>query len=189
MLTAAARHWWVFVLQGVLGIIFGIIAIVQPNIALVSLAYVFAAWAIISGVAYIAEGFRVAEQRGTSWPFAVIGVLGIAAGVIAAVSPGITILTLVLLLGAWFVTQGVLEIYSAYRIRAEIDNEWILAAIGVLRVLAGIIILLMPQVGVVLTVALLAVWAIFGGVAAIFLGVRLRRLGNMGGQLGRPAGA
>jgi uncharacterized membrane protein HdeD (DUF308 family) len=178
MLTVAARHWWVLVLQGVLGILFGIIAIVAPGIALISLAYVFAAWAIIAGGAFVAEGYRVAEHRGRSWPFAVIGVLGIVAGILAALLPGTTILTLVLLLGAWFVTQGVMEIYTAYRIRREISNEWVLAAIGGLRVVAGLIILAMPVVGIILTVTLLAVWAILGGLAALSLGWRLRRLAS-----------
>ena len=186
MLAVAARHWWVLVLQGILGIVFGILAILFPGIALVTLAYVFAAWAIVTGVSHLIEGWRVAEHRGRSWPFAVMGGLGIVAGFLAALIPGITILGLVVLLGAWLVTQGAMEIYTAWRIRREITGEWIIALIGILRVIAGVIVLAMPVVGALLTVTLMAVWAIFGGVAALSLGFRLRRLaGHVGG---RPAG-
>ena len=138
MLTVAARHWWVLLLQGVLGIVFGVIAILVPGIALLTLAYVFAAWALITGVGYLAEGYRVAEHRGRSWPFAVMGVLGVVAGIVAALIPGPTILTLVLLLGAFLVTQGVMELYTAFRIRREVTGEWILALIGILRIVAGL---------------------------------------------------
>ncbi len=189
MLDVAARQWWVLVLQGILGIAFAILVLVFPAIALTTLAFVFAAWAIVSGISHIVQGWRVAEHRGRSWPFAVIGVLGIVAGVLAALIPGITILGLILLLGWWLVLQGVMEIYAAWRIRKEVTGEWILALIGVLRTIAGIVILVMPIVGAILTVTLMAVWAFLGGLAALSLGWRLRRLAGSGGRMaGRPAG-
>jgi len=183
MLAVAARQWWVLVLQGVLGILFGILAILFPTIALTTLAFIFAAWAIVTGVAHLVEGWRVAEHRGRSWPFAAMGVLGIVAGILAALVPGITILGLILLLGSWLVLQGAMEVYTAWRIRQEVTGEWILALIGVLRIVAGLIILAMPIVGAILTVTLIAVWAVLGGIAAISLGLRLRRF--LGGATGR----
>lgn len=189
MLAAAARQWWVLVLQGILGIVFGILALIFPGIALLTLAYLFAAWAIVSGASQLAEGYRVAEHRGRSWPFAVVGVISIVAGILAALIPGITILGLALLLGAWLVTQGVMEAYAAWKIREEISNEWLLVAIGVLRVVAGVIILAMPAIGAILTVALVAYWSIISGAVAIALGWRLRRLANVGGLRARGATA
>ena len=180
MRAAAARQWWVFVLQGVLGVLFGVLAVLNPTIALTTLAYVFAAWAIITGVSLISQGWRVAELRGRSWPFAVMGVLGIAAGILAALVPGITILGLVLLLGWWFVLQGITEIWTAWMIRREVTGEWVMALIGVLTTIAGLIILAQPVIGAVLTVALLATWAIVGGVVAIALGLRLRGFASGG---------
>jgi uncharacterized membrane protein HdeD (DUF308 family) len=176
MLAVAARLWWVLVLQGILGIVFGILAILFPDLALVTLAYFFAAWAIVSGVSHLAEGMRVAEARGRSWPFAVIGILSIVAGIIAAIVPGITILGLIILLGAWLVTQGVMEIYTAWRIRSEVTGEWILALVGILRTVVGVIVLALPIVGALLTVTLLAVYAILAGLTALALGWRLRGL-------------
>jgi uncharacterized membrane protein HdeD (DUF308 family) len=180
MRAAAVRHWWVFVLQGVLGIVFGVLALLFPGIALTTLAYVFAAWALITGVSYISQGWRVAEHRGRSWPFAVMGVLGVVAGILAALIPGITILGLILLLGWWFVLQGVTEVWTAWMIRREVTNEWLMALIGVLTTIAGLIVLAMPVVGAILTVALLATWAFVGGVVAIALGLRLRGLASGG---------
>ena len=177
MLRAAAHNWWVLVLQGVLGILFGIIALVSPDIALTSLALVLAAWAIISGLSQLAEGFRVAEMRGRSWPFAVIGVASIVAGLIAAAVPGITILGLILVLGYWLIIAGVMEVYTAWRIRAEVTGEWVLALAGILRVVLGVIVVAAPTIGAILTVTWLAVTALFGGAMAIVLGLRLRGLG------------
>jgi uncharacterized membrane protein HdeD (DUF308 family) len=190
MLAVAARLWWVLVLQGILGIGFGILAILFPDLALVTLAYLFAAWAIVSGVSHLAEGLRVAEARGRSWPFAVIGVTSIVAGIIAAIVPGITILGLVLLLGAWLVTQGVMEVYTAWRIRREVTGEWILALVGILRTLVGLVVLALPVIGALLTVTLLAVYAIVAGLTALTLGWRLRGFrSDRTGSTGRTVSA
>jgi uncharacterized membrane protein HdeD (DUF308 family) len=190
MLAVAARLWWVLVLQGILGIVFGILAILFPDLALVTLAYFFAAWAIVSGVSHLGEGMRVAEKRGRSWPFAVIGVLSIVAGLIAALVPGITILGLVLLLGAWLVTQGVMEVYTAWRIRREVTGEWVLALVGIVRTVVGLIVLALPIVGALLTATLLAVYAIVAGLTALTLGWRLRGLrSHPSGSTGQRASA
>ena len=121
------------------------------------------------------QGYRVAEARGRSWPFAVGGVVSIVAGIIAAFVPGITALALVILLGAWLAVLGVTEIYTAWRIRREVTGEWLLALLGVFRLAIGAIILVMPLLGAVITVAFVATWSIIMGVTAIALGWRLRQ--------------
>jgi uncharacterized membrane protein HdeD (DUF308 family) len=175
MLAVAARQWWVLVLQGTLGILFGIVAIASPDIALVTIALLFGAWAILTGLSQLGEGFRVAEARGRSWPFALMGVVAIVAGIIAVFVPGITILGLAILLGWWLVIQGAMEVYTAWRIRREVTGEWVLAIIGVARAIVGAIVLVLPIVGVILTLAVVAVWSIFGGIGALLLGFRLRQ--------------
>jgi uncharacterized membrane protein HdeD (DUF308 family) len=178
MLAIAARQWWVLILQGVLGIAVGILAIVYPDLALATIALLFAAWAVVSGVSQLAAGWRVAEARGRSWPFLVSGAVSVIAGVLAVLNPGITILYLILLLGAWILISGAMEVYTAWKIREEITGEWVLALGGILRIVVGVIILAMPIVGAVLSAALFATWAILSGVAALFLGYRLRQFGG-----------
>jgi uncharacterized membrane protein HdeD (DUF308 family) len=175
MLAIAARQWWVLVLQGVLGIVVGILALIYPDLALATIALLFAVWAIASGVSQLTAGWRVAEARGRSWPFLLSGAVSVIAGVLALVNPGITILYLVLLLGAWILISGVMEVYTAWRIRNQVTGEWILALAGALRVIVGLIIVAMPIVGAILSAALFAVWAILSGAAALFLGWRLRQ--------------
>jgi uncharacterized membrane protein HdeD (DUF308 family) len=178
MLAIAARQWWVLVLQGVLGIIVGILAIMSPDLALATIALLFAAWAIVSGASQLAAGWRVAETRGRSWPFLLAGAVSVVAGVLAVLNPDITILYLILLLGAWILFSGAMEVYTAWRIRDEVTGEWILALAGILRIVVGVIILGMPIVGAVLTAALFATWAILSGVGALLLGFRLRQFGG-----------
>ena len=186
MLAVAARQWWVLVLQGILGIVFGAVAIAVPDIALVTLAYLFAIWAIVAGLTQIGVGWRIAEHRGRAWPFAVTGVISVIAGLLAALIPGPTVLFLILLLGWWLVFQGVMEIYAAWRIRREVSGEWLFALGGIARVAVGLIVLAMPVVGAILTVALIATFSIIGGITALLVGLRLRRFGATGGTQNAP---
>lgn len=176
MLATAARQWWVLILQGILGIAFGLVALFNPGITLVTLALLFGAWALISGISSLAEGWRVAEHRGRSWPFAVSGVVSIVAGILAIVVPPAAIGGLILFLGAWLIVSGVMEAYAAYQIRREIDNEWMLALVGILRAALGLVILAAPIVGAILVAATVGWVAILSGIFAIGLGWRLRRL-------------
>lgn len=176
MLAIAARQWWVLILQGVLGIAVGILAIIYPDLALATIALLFAVWAIASGAAQLTAGWRVAEARGKSWPFLVSGAVSVIAGILAVLYPDVTILYLILLLGAWILISGMMEVYTAWRIRNEVTGEWVLALGGALRVIAGILILAMPYIGAILTAALFALWAILSGAGALFLGWRLRQM-------------
>ena len=176
MLAASIRQWWAFVLQGVLGIIFGVLVLLFPGAALTTFVALFAAWAVISGIGALAQGWREAQHRGNSWPYFLIGVVAIAAGVLAVLTPASTLLALIVFVGAWQLVAGLTEIYVAYRIRREIENEWIMAAAGLLRAILGLAFLVMPGLGVVVTLVVVAANAFAFGVLAIATGLRLRTL-------------
>jgi uncharacterized membrane protein HdeD (DUF308 family) len=189
MLAAAARQWWVFILEGILGILLGILVLAYPDIALLTAAYLFAAWAIISGIGQIYEGWRVAELRGRSWPFALIGVLSIVAGIIAAFLPGLSLATLFIILGAWLLVIGVMVIYSAWHIRKEVSGEWVLALIGILTAVIGLVVLVYPSFGAALALSFVSLWSIVWGVFALILGFRLRGLKTRVESAAPPAAA
>jgi uncharacterized membrane protein HdeD (DUF308 family) len=176
MLAASVRQWWAFVLQGILGIVFGILVLLFPDAALATFVALFAAWAVISGIGALAQGFREAQHRGNSWPYFLIGVVATAAGVLAVLVPASTVVALIAFVGAWQLVTGLTEIYVAYRIRREIDNEWLIAAAGLLRAILGLVFLVMPGLGVVVSLVVIAANAFAFGLLAIVTGLRLRTL-------------
>jgi uncharacterized membrane protein HdeD (DUF308 family) len=176
MLAASIRQWWAFVIQGILGIVFGVLVLLFPGAALATFVALFAAWAVISGIGALAQGFRETQHRGNSWPYFLTGVVAIAAGVLAVLVPASTVLALIVFVGAWQLVTGLTEIYVAYRIRREIDNEWLMAAAGLLRAILGLVFLLMPGLGVVVSLVVIAANAFAFGLLAIVTGLRLRTL-------------
>jgi uncharacterized membrane protein HdeD (DUF308 family) len=175
MLPVSMR-WWAFVIRGVLAIVFGLIALFQPGIALASLILVFGAYAFVDGIFAIVAGLSgPSEQR--IW-LLIVGILGVGAGIIAFVNPGLTALSLLLLIGFWAIVIGVLEIVAAWRYRASIQNEFWLALSGIVAVLFGIYVTISPSGGALAVVWIIGWYAILAGVTLVILGFRMRMLKN-----------
>ena len=108
------------------------------------------------------------------WWLAIVGIAGIAAGLITFYWPGITALVLITLIGAWILAHGIMEIIGAIKLRNEIDNEWLLILSGLLSVVVGIIVLAQPGAGALAFVWLIAAYAVVFGILMIALSLRLK---------------
>ena len=81
------------------------------------------------------------------WWLALVGVFGVATGIVAMMLPGMTAIVLVLFIAGWMIATGGMQIVGALRLRKEIDNEWWLVAAGALSVVVGLIIAIAPGAG------------------------------------------
>lgn len=177
-LRAAARSSWGWtVARGVLTLIFGLLALIWPGAAFLSLALVFGAYAFVDGIAALVTGFS-SRAGGVRWPLVLSGVLGVLAGAFTFVNPGVTALALLWLIAAWALVRGVLEIVAAIRWRAEIPGagEWLLGLGGLLSVILGILLALNPLAGIITTAYFIGAYAVVAGAVLIVLGLRLRNL-------------
>ena len=177
MLDALTRRWWVVALRGVAAVIFGILALVWPAITLGALVLLFGAYALVDGVCALwtaATGGPAASGRR---PWLVLeGVVGVAAGVVTVVWPGITALALLAVIAAWAFVTGVLEIVAAVRLRREIEGEWLMVLSGVLSVVFGILLIINPAAGALAVTWLIGAYAIVFGAVLLGLAMRLYRL-------------
>jgi uncharacterized membrane protein HdeD (DUF308 family) len=110
-----------------------------------------------------------------TWWLVVVGLLGIAVGILTFVWPGITALVLILFIGAWALVTGIFEIIGAIRLRKEIDDEWMLILSGILSVLFGLGVMILPGAGALALIWVIAIYAIIFGLLMIALALRLRK--------------
>ena len=150
------------------------------GLTLAALVIVWGAYALADGVLALISAWRVRDQGKPFWPMAIVGLLGIAAGIVTFIWPGITALVLLLFIAAWAVVMGVFQIIAAIRLRKEIQNEWLLALSGILSVLFGIIMIVQPGAGALAVIWVIAAYAIVFGALLIWLGLRLKKRAQRG---------
>jgi len=175
MLHALAKNWWLLLLRGIASIVFGVLAFAWPGLTLVTLVLLYGAYALIDGVIALVAAFTGGAKPVPTWWLIVVGLLGIAAGVVTFLMPGITAILLILFIGCWALVHGIFEIIGAIQLRKEIDNEWMLILSGIVSVLFGLIVLIAPGAGALGLIWAIAAYSIVFGITFIALAFRLRK--------------
>ena len=174
LIHALAKNWWLEVLRGVAAIIFGILALANPGIALVTLVLLWGIYALIDGVLAIAAAVMGGNPM-PRWWLAIVGLAGIGAGVMTFVYPVITAFVLLIFIAVWAIVLGIFEIYGAIKLRKEIEGEWFLILSGALSVLFGLLLLARPGAGALAVIWIIGAYAIILGVIYVIFGLKLRK--------------
>jgi uncharacterized membrane protein HdeD (DUF308 family) len=111
---------------------------------------------------------------GRRWPYVIIGLSGVLAGLCAFFWPGVTAITLVIMIGLWAVAVGILEIIHAIQYRAVSAHPWIIGLSGVLSALVGGYILMYPGAGALSLIWLIGLYAIAYGALMVIAAIQLR---------------
>jgi uncharacterized membrane protein HdeD (DUF308 family) len=167
---------WLLILRGVVAIIFGILTLLFPGITLQTLVLFFGAYVLIDGVMDIIHAIQGRNTNQRWWVLLFEGLVGIAAGIMTFVYPGITELVLLYIIAGWSVLTGIMEVVAAIELRKQIDNEFWLGLSGVLSILFGIALVIFPLGGLLTITWLIAAYAVAFGVFLIMLGLRLGNL-------------
>jgi uncharacterized membrane protein HdeD (DUF308 family) len=168
-----AQNWWAFAIRGVLGIIFGLIAIFQPGVTMLSLVLVFSAYAFVDGVFAIIASVHAARQH-QKWGLLVLeGIVNIIAAIVAFLWPGITVLSFVFLVGTWAILSGGLMLSAALRLNID-HGRWWLAFGGLASVIYGVLLIGAPFIGALVLTWWLGAYAMAFGFALIAAAIKLR---------------
>jgi uncharacterized membrane protein HdeD (DUF308 family) len=169
--AALARNWWLIALRGVLGMVFGLLALILPFATILALVLLFSAYMLVDGVFAIYAAVRAARQR-ENWGFlAFQGAASIVTAVLAFLWPGLTVFAFVLLIAAWSIVTGCLMLAAAVRTH---DGRWWLILGGAAATAFGILMILAPLAGAVVLTWWLGAFALVFGVALIILAFKLR---------------
>jgi len=172
MLKGLADSWWSFALRGVISLLFGMAALSYPIKTVLVLIIFFGVYALIDGITALLMG--IGDKKW--YVYLLLGLVSIAAGVVAIARPGATALALLFVIGVWALVRGIGEIMAAIQIRKEVEGEWAIALSGVLSVVFGLFVLARPGAGALALVWLIAVYAFASGILKLMLGFKLRRV-------------
>jgi len=114
--------WWLVVLEGVAGIILGVLTFRSPDITALILLSFIAAWSIITGIFEIATAARLRKMIPNEWLLILSGVVSIIFGILLIVYPGAGALSIVWLIGAYALIFGILMLVLSLRLRGARDT-------------------------------------------------------------------
>jgi uncharacterized membrane protein HdeD (DUF308 family) len=181
MVEILARNWGWMLLRGVLAILFGLFALLNPGIALATLVLVFGAYAVADGVLMIVAAVANRDEQPRWVALLIGGILGIAAGVLTFVWPPITVVALLVVIAAWAIVVGLAETAAAIQLRKQLTGEWVLMVAGLASVAFGAFLVARPAAGALAVILWIGAYALVEGILLVALAFRLRRLGTRSG--------
>jgi uncharacterized membrane protein HdeD (DUF308 family) len=173
------QSWWVLVLRGVLALVFGVLVLAWPAMTLVLLVAMFSAYALLGGAVSVAGALKARHTDRKWWQLLLLGIVSLAAGVAALIFPVLTMLVLVLVMGANALFTGALDIAIAIRLRKVMKGQWLLALTGLLSIAFGVIVFAFPGAGALVMVWLISFYSVLSGVLLLWLGVSTRRAARL----------
>lgn len=167
-------HWGWALTFGVLTTAAGIAALAWPGITLLAAAIVFGVQLIVAGIYRLVAGFASTDATvATRVLLALLGVLSLIVGLYAVRHVLLTIVALGLLLGIFWVANGVIELFTAIAHRNMAGRDWRMV-MGTLSIVAGVILLAIPGISLLTLVVLISVWLIIFGMMEVSLAFRIR---------------
>ena len=167
------RNWWALAVRGGAAVLFGVVAVLLPGEAIITLALLFSAYLLTDGAFAIVTGVRAARRGERWWSFVLEGAADITAAVITLLWPGLTVVAFVALTAAWAVISGALMLIASRRLTEQL-GRWMLVLGGVLSLLWGVMLIAAPFAGAIVLTWWMGAYALLFGVTLIGLSVRLR---------------
>jgi uncharacterized membrane protein HdeD (DUF308 family) len=114
-----ASHQWALLIEGVIGVVAGILTFMWPAITALVLLYLVAFWAVFTGVFEIIAGIRLRKAIANEWMLLVVGALSLVFGILILFAPGVGELAIVLWIGAYAFLFGISLLALAFRLRGH----------------------------------------------------------------------
>ena len=164
-------------LLGILSVIVGIIAFAWPGVTVYALVILFAVYAFLDAGLQAARAFS-SRTAGPVFGHLLLGLISLAAGVVALVWPAPTALVLVLVIGIWAVAGGIVEVVNGFGHNETAGTRamWILT--GLVSVAFGVLLFARPGVGAITLALLFGLFSLIYGVSEIVIGVQMRQTGK-----------
>jgi uncharacterized membrane protein HdeD (DUF308 family) len=173
-LSTFASNWRVLALRGLVAVLFGLVILLWPGLILAVLSLLFGIYALVDGGVVLVPALRSSDRGARRWLPLAEGTVGVIAGLVALLWPGLTASGLLYVIVGWALVTGILKIPTAIVLRSEVENVWLLAGGGALSVLFGVILAALVGSELPALAPFIGVFAVVVGLALIVFAFRIR---------------
>ena len=178
MIARLGRKWGWVLAYGIITLAAGVAVLVWPSETLLVIAVLFGIQLIVSGIFRFVAALAIDDvSGGTRVLLALLAVLSIIVGLWAVRHVSLTLLALAVLLGIFWVVNGLIELFTALSHSGMPQRGWT-AFMGVLSSIAGIIVVAYPGLTLLGLAVILGIWLVVFGVMECVLAWRLRSLSH-----------
>jgi uncharacterized membrane protein HdeD (DUF308 family) len=163
--------------RGVLAVAVGVIAIVWPNVTVFALVIVFAVYAFMDAILEMTRAFS-SRSAGPVFGHLLLGLIDIAAGIVAIAWPGPTALVLVIVVAAWAFVSGFFELFAAFQSGETAGTRAMFILGGLVSIAFGVVLAVRPGIGAITLALLFGLYSLIFGVSEIVVGVEMHRSGK-----------
>ena len=162
------------VLRGLLALGIGAVALAWPGVTVLALVVVFAVYAFIAAGLQALQAFS-SRTAGPVFGHLLLGLVDLAAGIVALAWPGPTALVLVLVVASWAIVSGTLEIFAAFRSGEEAGTRAMYILGGLVSAAFGVVLFAHPGMGAISLALLFGLFNLVSGSWMLVRGIELRR--------------
>jgi uncharacterized membrane protein HdeD (DUF308 family) len=173
-LSTVAANWRALALRGFVAVLFGLVVLFWPGLVLAALSLLFGIYALVDGGVVLVPALRSSDRSARRWLPLSEGAVGVIAGVVALLWPGMSASGLLYVIAGWAVATGILKIVTTIVLRSEVENGWLLAGSGALSVLFGAIVAALAGSDLPSLAPFIGVFALVVGLALIVFAFRTR---------------
>jgi uncharacterized membrane protein HdeD (DUF308 family) len=165
------RHiWWSFLIRGLFAVALAICALFWPERTILILTRLLGIYFLVDGITGLVVALRNNDKGHALLP----AIASFAAGLVLIFWTAISARVFLIIIGIWAVLQGAGLLYSSWQMEKDDENRWLVAAIGLIIAVVGVVFIAWPETGAVAVSWLIAIGALVVGGLLIFLATRLK---------------
>ena len=173
--TQLTKFRWALGINGLFAVAAGVVILVWPGISLYALTLLFGAWTAANGVVGLAASLSGSIREDRGW-LAFTSLLSLALGIAVLVWPSISALALLYVIGAYAVALGVFAVIGAFYLPLDGGDTALMIISGLVSILFGVVIFAKPGDGALVTLALIAAFALITGITELVVAIGGKRL-------------
>jgi uncharacterized membrane protein HdeD (DUF308 family) len=169
------RSWWSLMIRGIVAVVFGILALSWPVKTLDFLVTLFGIFVLVVGLVATIGAIMHRKESENWWLILIPGIAGIVIGIITIAVPEVTQAIIIYLIAIWALVSGIGQIYSAIKLRKDVQGEWIPIIVGVVSVVLAIILFSRPLAAAAAVMWLVGLFVLALGILWIIMAFRVRK--------------
>ena len=159
-------------IRGILGILFGLVALFSPMVIIFSLLTIFSLFAVLSGVFIVT--LAVLGEVDNRIIRIIEGIIFIVVGAIVIFNPVSALGGLMIFIAAWAILSGLLQIIGAIKLRKIITNEWFMILNGIISIIFGLILAANLIEGAAVLMMLFGAFMLLSGLFTLILSFKIK---------------